>query len=171
MTEALAVKLDQAWRNAVPVALTLLLVLLASLPYAVPYFSMLCPLFAVISVYYWRLYRPDAMPLAAALAIGLLMDLLSGGPLGLMGLVLVLVGWAAESQRRALAEKPFIITWLGFASIALGAAIVVWVGASLFYGLLLHPGPQALQLAVTIAVYPAVSGLFSRTRRHVFGQA
>ena len=45
------------------------------------------PLLALMPVYFWCLVRPDLMPAPAALALGVLDDLLSGGADGHLGAV------------------------------------------------------------------------------------
>src|SRR5690606_13303248 len=76
---------------AIPRALGIFLVLLASLPWGLPQFAMLSPMLGLISVYHWTVHRPDLMPVAGAFAVGLSVALLSGGPLGLNAFVLTLV--------------------------------------------------------------------------------
>lgn len=159
------VRVNQFLRGSVPMLLTLLLVLLGSLPFALPYFSILCPLFAVMSVYYWSIYRPDLMPLGAAFLIGFFVDVLSGGPMGLMALVLVLVQAMVASQRRAFLGKSFAVGWWGFGLVATGAVLLSWLISSVFFTQVLDPLPAIGQLTVSIAVYPLMLLLFGSVQR------
>ena len=150
--------------TAVPLALTMLLLMVFALPIAVPAFGVAAPSVGLISVYYWSLYRPDLMMPGAAFLIGLFADLLSGGPFGLNALVLVLVQWFAVSQRPSLYGKSYAVGWLGFGVLAAAASAAYWVAASAAYLRLLDPGPVAVQGTVSILTYPLFAGLFAGVR-------
>jgi rod shape-determining protein MreD len=149
---------------AVPLALTMLLLMAFALPVAVPVFGMVAPSVGLLSVYYWSLYRPDLMTPGTAFLIGLFADLLGGGPLGLTALVLVLVQWFAVSQRPSLYGKSYAVGWLGLAVLSAVAAGAYWIAASAVYLRLLDPGPVAVQATVSILTYPIFSALFAGVR-------
>ena len=146
-----------------PTVLTLLLVVVSAVPLGLPYFASISPLMAMMSVYYWSIYRADLMPAPAVFLIGLAQDLVSGGPLGLMALVLLLVHGLCVSQRRVFLSKPFLVGWWGFMFVAAGAVTVAWVLACLYYLSWFDPRPVAAQLVLTVALYPPLTWLFSRT--------
>lgn len=150
---------------ASPTALAIALVLLESLPWGLPQFSMLSPMIGLIAVYYWTVHRPDLMPAAGAFAVGLSVDLLSGGPLGLEAFVLTLAHALTRANRRALTGESFLLVWLGFVAVAAGAGFVLWLGASAYWADLLSPRALIAQLAVTIAVYPLAAQLFAVAQR------
>ena len=56
------------------------------------------PLF-LMAVYYWSAYRPTLVPLWFVFFMGLLLDLLSGAPIGLNALVLVCLLYTSPSPR------------------------------------------------------------------------
>ena len=99
--QAIVQRTRNAARAVLPVALTVLMVLLAYLPYGSAEISRLFPQFALISIFFWSVYQPNLMPAGAAFLLGFFIDVLSGMPLGLNALVLVLLQYAALSQRRA----------------------------------------------------------------------
>src|SRR5258705_11292712 len=66
--------------SALPVALTLLLVMLANMPVSFTGGVLPAPGLALAAVYFWVLVGPHLMPPFAGLIIGLMGDLLSGGP-------------------------------------------------------------------------------------------
>ena len=146
-----------------PTILTLLLVVVSAVPLGLPYFASISPLMAMMSVYYWSIYRADLMPAPAVFLIGLAQDLVSGGPLGLMALVLLLVHGLCVSQRRVFLSKPFLVGWWGFMFVAAGAVTIAWVLACLYYLSWFDPRPVAAQLVLTVALYPPLTWLFSRT--------
>jgi rod shape-determining protein MreD len=146
-----------------PTALTLVLVLLSAVPLGLPYYSNVAPLLAVTSVYYWSIYRANLMPAPAVFLIGLMQDMIGGGPFGLMALVLVVVHGICVSQRRVFLSKPFLVGWWGFVFVAAGASVVAWVVASVYFLAWFDPRPIAAQLLLTVALYPPLTWLLSRT--------
>jgi len=148
--ESLAARL----RELLPLAITLLTVLLAALPFGIAGMSRLMPDLALIGVYYWTIHRPDLFSTGAAFVVGLLADVLSGGPFGVNTLVLVLVQLLTRSQRPALAGKSFSVAWLGFLGIATCATALFWLANSIAALTPLDPSPAMLRLALGILVYP-----------------
>ena len=148
--------------SGIPFAVSVLLILAAVLPYGLPKSSLAAPVLALISVYYWSLFRPELMPAGAAFLLGLLVDVLSGGPPGLNALVLILVHWAASGQRRALAGKSFAVGWLGYLLIAGGAAILNWFVASVFHVTVIESVPLLVSHAIGTAAYPLVAIFLAR---------
>ncbi len=122
-----------AMRAGVPFLLGLLLAVLSFVPYGSPEFSVIMPSLTLPLVYYWTLYRAEAMPLAAAFAIGLWQDILVGGPLGLMALLLVVTRGVIESQRQVLLTQPFAVGWMGFALISAALSALAWSLAGLWW--------------------------------------
>ena len=120
-------------RTGVPFLLGMLLAVLSFVPYGSPEFSVIMPSLTLPLVYYWALYRPEAMPLAAAFAIGLWQDILVGGPLGLMALLLVVTRGGIDNQRQVLLTQPFAVGWLGFALISAALTALAWVIAGLWW--------------------------------------
>ncbi|MDP6344596.1 MAG: rod shape-determining protein MreD [Alphaproteobacteria bacterium] len=160
-----ASKLVNMVRVCLPFVFTMLLIVLGMLPYGLPKLSLSAPILALISVYYWSVFRPELMPAGAAFLVGLLVDVLSGGPPGLNALVLVLVHWVALNQRRALAGKSFAVGWLGYLLIGAGAAAAHWLFASAFHATLIEPTPLVVSHAIGTAGYPLVALLLARVQR------
>ncbi|MCZ6846638.1 MAG: rod shape-determining protein MreD, partial [Alphaproteobacteria bacterium] len=117
--------------NLVPVVTTFLFVLIGQLPLPVPLLSDVAPAFALISLYYWIVFRPDLMPYAAVFGLGIVQDAVAGAPFGLYALVYLLVQALVLNQRRFIAGKPFWVFWSGFAMVAPVAALATWMLASL----------------------------------------
>lgn len=171
MKQSLNARLEQLARLSVPMALSLLLLLLSALPYPLPYFAMLCPAVPIIAVYYWALHAPEALPIWAAFLLGLAADVLAAGPLGLTAFVLVAAHGLTTSQRRALRGNAAPVLWVGFIVVAVVAALLHWAGASLMASRPLSPLPQLLQLVVTVLAYPFGAALFATARRRFLAQA
>ncbi|MDR3519088.1 MAG: rod shape-determining protein MreD [Azospirillaceae bacterium] len=158
-------KLDQFGRNLMPLASTLLLVLLTMVPVVLPGFTAIMPAWGLMAVYYWVVFRPDLLPTSAAFAIGLLQDLLSGTPLGMNALVFVVVHWIVLTQRRFFVSTSFVVLWSGFALVVLIAMSVSWLSYSVL-SLTLAPLDAALfQALLSLTVFPVVAVLFIRLHR------
>ncbi len=87
--------LDVASRYAFPGVQTAGVLLLLSAPLGLPGQAQLQPAWAMACVYFWSLYRPASMPALLVFAVGLLLDLLAQGPVGIQVLVLLLIHGAA----------------------------------------------------------------------------
>ena len=152
-------------RSILPAVVTLAAVLLVALPVGVPFFAVVTPFLPLMAVYYWSIYRPDLLPPAAVFAIGVLQDILTGSPVGLVALVLLLVQALAVSQRRILLGQAFLVEWSGFLLVAAGAALVSWLLASGYNVAVVPPAPFVTQALLTAALYPVGSWLFTRAAR------
>lgn len=158
-------RLDILARALTPFALTVLLLLCTLAPLRSPYLAPVMPSVALIAVYYWSVFRPDLMPSGAVFLIGLLHDLIGGGPFGLVILVLLAVQATVGAQRKFFATAGFGLLWLGFAVLSAGAQLLIWIFSSALIGRLVDPGPVMLQYAVTLAIYPCLFWLFGRAQQ------
>ncbi len=146
--------LDTASRYALPGAQTVAVLLLLSAPLGIPGQAQLQPAWAQASVFFWSLYRPASLPAPLVFAIGLLLDLLAQGPVGIEVLVLLLIHAVALKSRRVLTRSGFAAVWLAFTGVALGAALLEFLLVCLltWRGLPLWPG--AFEFGVAAGLYP-----------------
>ena len=156
-------------RNLVPAATTFAFVLIGQLPLPLPLLNDVAPAFALISLYYWVVFRPDLMPYAAVFGLGIVQDAVAGAPLGMYALVYLLVQAVVLSQRRFIAGKPFWVFWSVFALVAPIAAVAAWLLASLSRGTLLVPTTALVALVMTIILFPAVAWLLVHAQRRLIG--
>jgi rod shape-determining protein MreD len=158
-------RLDLWARLGSPVAMTFALALLGAIPLGVPGLPAITPWYTLIAVYWWTVHRPDLLPPVAVFALGLFQDLVLGWPVGLSAVVLLLVQSGLASQRRILAGVPFLIGWMSFALVALGAFLIAWMIASLAKDAALGPAPAFFACLMTVGIFPLLSGLFARAQR------
>ncbi len=152
---------DAFARNSIPILLALVFVLMGALPYQVPLLGPIFPSLALIVVYFWSIFRPELLPLAAVFLIGFFQDVLTGAPLGLSSLVLLAVHGVVVNQRRVFIGKLFWVAWMGFALVAVGAAVGGWIIASIYNGVFMAAGALSIQLLLTVSFYPVFSWIFS----------
>lgn len=167
MRLAWARRLDAWARRAVPAATAFCLVLPAVAPVGASAVSDIAPVFTTMAVFYWTVHRPDLLPPAAVFAVGLFQDMLTGHPAGSTALALLAIYGAALSQRRVLLGKPFLVTWIGFAAIAAGAFLLVWLSICVLSARLLATPAAPAQFAATVACFPLAAWAFVRIHRHV----
>ncbi len=154
-------------RRLTPFLLTLMLLIVALVPFHVPGLSRVTPLLPLIAVYHWAVYRSENFSALAVFLIGVVQDILTGVPLGTFTLVFLFVYGLVLSQHRYIAGKSFLVVWLGFALLAAGACLAVWVLTSTGGMGIVEPAAAAFQYLLTIAAYPVIAWLLLRWQRAV----
>jgi rod shape-determining protein MreD len=165
MKQSALQRFDVSLRQSAPVAITLLLTVLSVVQIRLPAASTLAPDLVLIAVFYWTVHRPDLMRLWTVFVIGLLGDVLSGTPLGVHPLVLVLVHIAIISQHKIFRGASFGIVWWAFSLIAPAAHILAAIIAFVMTGALTDLSLFMLRLVLTIGFYPALAWLLGRAQR------
>ena len=125
MNQTIWTRLDLVARNLFPFAFTLLLIMVGVIPLRLPDLSPIIPSLGLISIFYWGIYRPDLMPGWAVFLLGLVQDLLSGGPVGIYALIYLLLATAVGGQRRVLAAGSFTFVWTLFLPSAAAAYFMI----------------------------------------------
>ncbi len=157
--------LDVAARKLTPFLVTVALVVVSFVPLRLPGYAAVAPSFALMSVYYWALHRPELLPGPAVFVIGVLQDVFSGTPIGVNAFMLLAVYGIAVSQRRFFHGKSFLVVWWGFMIVAGAVALVEWIVMSLLLGTLVAPEPAAFEGLMTIALYPLLGWVFVQVHR------
>jgi rod shape-determining protein MreD len=152
-----------------PVATTVLAMLLSIQPIHIPGCAAVTPAFALMAAYHWTIYRPELLPAAAVFVIGIIQDLLSGGLVGPTALVLLLARAIVLRQRRHFVNRPFPFVWAGFMLLAAGAMLFLWFLHSLFAAQVLDFRTAVFRTALTVSLFPAASFLLGRSQRALFG--
>ena len=158
-------RVDAAAREATPAMLTLVLILLDVVPLRLPEFAVITPSFALMSVYYWTMYRAELMPAPVVLALGVFQDIVSGGPLGVGAFVLLMTHGAVLTQRRVLMRRPFAVGWAGFVGVALAAFVLNWTIMAALHLALFNPLAAGMQYVMTVALYPPVAWMLLAVHR------
>jgi len=165
--EGLLATLDRWGRQLLPGVALLLFVLLTLAPLRAPYLSDALPLLPALVVYQFSLATPERLPGPLLLVMGVLLDLLLGGPgapVGVSALGFVLIRASVIANRRYLVGVPFLFQWVGFCILAWGFVIMVWIFTALWTWTALDPAPGMMQYAVVIVIYPVLAPLLARVR-------
>jgi len=165
MQSTFSQKISGRAQRILPFGLTVIVLMFGLTPTHVPGLSQIAPMYALIAVYFWSIYRPDLLGYGSGFAIGTLEDLLTGVPLGVGALTLLLTQWIVFNQQKFFHAKPFIVTWFAFVLVAFGAAVLKWICVAVIGGSGLTPfGSLFAAYLVTVAVYPVISWLFSKAQ-------
>lgn len=157
--------LDKAARHALPATLILVAVVLLAIPGLLPDEAELRAGFVIISVYFWTLYRPSALPAPVLALLGILLDLLGDTPLGLWAVLLLLGQASIMPVRRALVRQGFMLVWLTFAGFAAALCAVEWLGRAMLDLTLLPLAPIMIQGIMAILLYPLLAVPLIRAHR------
>ncbi len=148
-------------RLGLPLAVIVFLVVFSVVPLRLPHYTAVAPNWVLAAVFFFASHRSDLVPSWTAFALGLLFDVLSGGPLGLSALVLLLVREAGSLLEEPLRGRPFLFAWAAFGIVALAAQMLGVLLATALAGALVALPNVVYQLILTIIIYPALALVLS----------
>lgn len=157
-------RLDIFVRHQIPLVLTLMLLLLSVVPSHAAGLTRIGPMLALITVYYWAIYRPDLLGYGSVFLIGVAQDLLTGTPPGVGALSLLLIHAVVMHQYRFFNARSFAVTWWAFGLVAAGAVLVQWLAVSVVYGTLVDASAAFYGYLMTVAIYPMVGWVLARVQ-------
>lgn len=158
-------------RSLTPTFLGVIGVIILALPFRFFEGFLPTPIIPLVVVFFWSIYSPDFLPSPSVFFVGLLQDLLMGGPLGLWAAVYLVTQFAVSSQRAYFLGREQKVVWMGFALAASVASLMLWLVMSLMSGALLPVGALAAQVAATILIYPAFGVAFRELHSRVLVEA
>lgn len=158
---------DIAWRAALPVGLTVLLLFMALLSWHMPRLGTIASALVLISVFFWTLHQPSLMSMWGVLSIGLLHDLMTLSPFGVGLLVLLVVHGVALWQRKALIGMPFLLIWGLFGVVAAGATVLTWALVSFQQEALVDPNQAFNLFLLEFVCYPPLAYVFAWIERRL----
>lgn len=142
-----------AWLVA-PTAAVLAATLVFAVPVRVLGLQLPEPVFALAPAFAWAMARPSIAPPLVLLGLGVCLDLIWGGPLGLWPLCLLAAYGAVFAARRVLAGQDVWVLWGAYAA---ACALAFTLGEALTAA---HAGRTpslagvGLQMLVTWALFP-----------------
>lgn len=154
---------------AIPVLLALFGAVLANLPITFIGGWMPPPMFSLMPLYFWCLVRPDLVRPGWVLVVGVLQDLLSGGPPGMWALAFVVTYVMIDRMRETYAGLSGWGAVLGFATAALTASVTAYIAYAVYYWKLLPLHAFVVQFAVTVVFYIPVAMLMGYLHRRFIG--
>lgn len=125
--------------------------------FSIPYAGDVRPHFLLIAIFYWAVYRPTLIPPWYAFALGILIDVLTGVPMGLNAFILIAVQWVVRSQRVYLMGQSFFGLWMGFAVTCFLATSAQWCLFAIVSHSIASGGPALASAGMSILVFPLIS--------------
>lgn len=142
---------------ALPALSVLLAVLATAVPWGLPgEATFIPPMVVMLMVFCWRALPGTVFPPYLALLLGLLADILSGGPLGfwaLMALIAAIAGGRTASLADSQDRNRLWVVWAG---VAVSIGVLSWLLGSLYFLLWIHVWPIAFGALASILLFPAV---------------
>lgn len=158
-------------KSLAPTFLGFIGVLLLALPFRFLEGWAPTPIIPLVVIFFWSIYGPDLMPSVGVFFIGILQDLLMGGPFGLWAVVYLVVQFIVLSQRSYFIGREQIVVLIGFALAAATASLMLWLVMSLMSGVLLPVVPLILQMLATVMIYPVFAAVFRELHARVLVEA
>jgi rod shape-determining protein MreD len=155
--------------NAVPVLCGIIGALVTNYPFSFLGSWVPSPLYALMPIYFWCLVRPDLMSPAWAFFIGVLHDMLSGGPPGIWAASFVATYAVVDRQRDAFAGLSGWGALLGFATATLVTCATGYFAFALYHWRVLPLAPYVKEFAVTAVLYAPVALLLGVIHRRLVG--
>ena len=156
-------------RSSIPFVTVLILLLFGLAPTKIPGFSYVVPIYSIIGVYYWSMYKPELFSYGSGFSLGLFEDLLIGLPLGSSSLVILFIQWVIFNQQKLFADDSFVSDWIVFCFISSVALIVKWI---LIFILSEISFTSFVDLVfvylLTIFIYPLIALVFTKVRNWMF---
>ncbi len=123
------------------------------------------PLFPLMAIFFWAMARSKMMPPIVVFAIGLIQDLLTGGPLGLWSFSYLFAYAIMTTQSDAFSGRGSSMLWAGF-----GLMVILTVFAAAFAGVIamgwqvdsIHLLAQGM---ITFLLYPLFGRFYRRLQR------
>jgi rod shape-determining protein MreD len=157
------------WRAAtflVPFVTIFVTVLMMPLPIAFKFAGYwLVPSLPLVAIFLWTMYRPDLLPPLAVLALGLIMDLLVDGPMGVSALSFLTAYTIVVSQRLYWLTLPRGGVLVGFIIVMLSCGAVAWLAICFAYGRFVSPVPVLLEGLMSVLVFPLMRQVFEPLQR------
>ncbi len=143
-------------RISLPGVLGLFCIFLQGLNWNVAGLAMFPPDILAIILFFWGIHGPRMVPVWMGFALGLVLDLLNGWPLGLSAIgYLIIIGFVA-TQRKTLMRDPFLFIWGSFGFIYAWVLIIKTGIFSMADGTWLFTSQIFFQWLMNVLLYPAL---------------
>lgn len=138
---------------------SVILILLNMISFSHLSISYLRPDFFLMALYYWTVFRPSFLPPYLVFILGILIDVLTGFPIGVHAFIFVLLQWIITSRRLFLTGQTFPIFWLGFTLTSFAAAYFKWAILTFTYKHMLPIGDILISATVGAFLFPLIAVL------------
>jgi rod shape-determining protein MreD len=151
----------------VPASITFLLFILFMIPKHLWGVGYVMPLLPLIPIFYWGKLHAQEMPYWFVCLIGLLIDIVSGTPLGLSSLLYLVLLVILHTQSKLINKEGFIVIWGHFIILTAIIFTIQWLVISLSNNQFNIILPAIIQYLLTVSFYPLFHSLFDRLAEHI----
>ena len=137
-------------RQTVPFFVCILIILLSQIPDARFIFNTLI----FIPIFYFAIFRPSLLNVFAVFSLGLLADLISQTPLGVLPFIFVLLFFIARLNRLFLKDLSFKTLWLFFTFCSVLLLLIQLFLFTLCESSVVHTKFLFQQITVLVLLYP-----------------
>jgi rod shape-determining protein MreD len=142
------------WLASLPSLITLLFALFFMSAKHIGGLDRFMPVLPLIPVFYWGMVRTRDIPYWFLFTLGVVIDAVSGLPLGMTALTYLFFLIALHTQRKYIHKEGFVIK-LGFFAIILATAdLFNWLALCAFYSRFEPVGAVFIQWLLTVCCYP-----------------
>ena len=169
MTDRIGWSFRSALGASIPFICALIGVIAANVPVSVFGGTVPPPMLALMPIYFWCLVRPDLMPPFAVFVIGVMEDLLSGGPAGVWTFSFIAAYAVVNQERDSFAGLSGVGAILGFAAAMLVAGAAAYSIIAIYYWHLPPVAPIIVEIVVSVIVYIPVAYVLGVIHRRLVG--
>lgn len=157
-----AERLDPRQWLGVPALTCIIATVVFAIPLRVAGVQLPEPVFAIVPAFAWAMIRPSILAPFVLLTLGLFMDLLWGGPLGLWAIALIVVYAGVLTGRPMMTGQSRPMMWAWFAFMCFVAMTVGYCVSILDSGIPPSLVATFWQLLPTTLLYPFAHRLIER---------
>jgi rod shape-determining protein MreD len=157
-------RLETLYLATLPATIMLLLTIVFLTSKHINGISQFMPLLPVLSIFYSGVAQARDLPYSFIFLLGLVIDSVTGLPLGITSLTYIFFLLIILTQRKYIHKEGFVIKWGFFAGLLAIANLSCWGLLSLFYSQLQPTGWAFFQWFLTVCCYP----FFHKIMDHVY---
>jgi rod shape-determining protein MreD len=140
-----------------PALSVLFAVLATAAPWGLPAdATFVLPLVVVVMVFCWRVMPDVTLPLSACMLLGLLTDVMSGGPLGFFALMALLAATVGGLLRNTVEPRDLWPLWISWSALAVALGLLGWLLGSLYFFRWIDWWPILFGTLASIVLFPVV---------------
>lgn len=152
-------------RFCVPYTLIFVFWVLDMISLNIPYFQDVQPSFMLMFLFYWSIYRPTLIPSWLVFIMGLMLDLISGFPVGLQALLFVLIQRVITDQRKVFSGQPFWTVFFGYCLVAMFFNVTQYFVFGMLQGEFIKLEPVMATILLSVIFFPFVSLIMHLTHK------
>ncbi len=161
---------DYFWQTVVrlfPFTSLVFLVCVSALPFDVAFWSDVGSMLVYLGVFFWVSYDFNVLSYLGVFIVGILLDILNGGILGVNALIFLILVVFFSHKQNTLIGKSFNVVWFNLVFISCLWVLFIYIIHCLYYLKILDFYPLFLQWFFCIFAYPVVAITLGNVRKRL----